>query len=132
MSNSESSGELPRLKMQLGEYGEFEATPENTSVFTFLGQTAINGIMWDNERFNHAFLNIHEVDEDRVQGAYIFSDAKNFDEMMRFFMQNGYPLHVNLRHVAQCDIDAYFAHQEVVADRELKDMDDTIKKLLEG
>ena len=121
--------ELPSLRIQLGEHGEFDATPENSSIFTFLGKTAINGVEWDNSRFNHIFLQINELDEERLSGAYIFSDTPAYETLANYLLQNGYPLHCNIRNVAECDIEAFFARQEAIFDKEVEGMDEELRKL---
>ena len=97
------------LNLNLG--GEpFEMTPDNASLFTFVGQGAL---------YNHVFLQQEELEENRVRGTYVFSTSQSFQPLMNFMLEQGYPMHLNLRQVAQCDQDAY---EQVIA-QQLDDLD---------
>lgn len=89
--------ELPKIRLNLSD-GEFEATPENSHLYMHLGALAC---------YNHVFLEKGRQEDNTLSGTYIFSITPVFDEMAEFMAENGYPMHVNLRTVAQCDVDAF-------------------------
>lgn len=91
------SERLPTMKLNLPN-GTFEATPENSTLFTFVGHLASR---------SHVFLLTGEVNNDVMTGSYIFEASGAFDSMHEFMIQNEYPMHLNLREIAQCDEDAY-------------------------
>ena len=89
--------ELPKINLNLGEE-TFEATPKNSSLYMHLGSLAC---------YNHVFLEKGTAEDNTLSGTYIFSITPIFDELAEFMASNGYPMHVNLRSVAQCDVDAF-------------------------
>ena len=77
-------------------YGvEFEATPENTSLFNHIGRHAL---------YDHIYF---VRDEAAGRGSYLFSLHPNFNEAKDYMLENQYPAHLNLREVAECDVDAF-------------------------
>lgn len=103
------SHEIPSLILDFGG-SEYEATPDNTTLFTFLGRTALNGIDFDNSRANHIFFENERTEGDVVRGSYMFRTEHNseaFDTIMRHIAMFGYPMELNKRTVPQCDLDAY-------------------------
>lgn len=93
--------------------GDFEATPENTSLFLFAGQLSM---------YNHVFIRLEDRDENTVSGTYVFSTHQVYERMRDYMLQQGYPAHVNLRDIAQCDLDAY---EQMIA-QQIGDISDTI------
>lgn len=81
--------------------GEFEATRDNTFLFTFLGKAGINLAMYD-----HVYIRMDEEGEE-PQGAYIFSINENFQPMADFMLENKYTAHLNMSEVAECDVTAF-------------------------
>lgn len=97
------------LLLNLGG-NEFESRPDNTTLFTFLGKTALNGIEFDNSRLNHVFFQIGEETEESMSGTYIFRTEQNaniWDTIATHIMTNDYPMVLNRRDVPECDWDAY-------------------------
>lgn len=84
----------PVIRVNFGEY-EFEATPDNTTLFRFVGQLAL---------YNHVFM---VTRPEESTGAYLFNQHPYYKEFEEYIIENNYPLHDNLRDVAQCDIDAF-------------------------
>ena len=98
------------LHLRFGE-AEFEAKPENTTLFTFLGKTALRGLEMDNSRFNHIFFQTGTEDETTISGSYMFRTEENsetFDTIMNFVAGHDYPMVLNRRSVPECDVEAYF------------------------
>ena len=101
--------------MRLTMHGEkFEATPDNTSLFMFAGNLAL---------YNHVFVVTKENEaEGTAEGTYVFWTHQVYETMRDYMMQNGYPIHANLRHLAQCDLDAY----ENMIKQQIGDVGDTV------
>lgn len=87
----------PAMLITVGE-GRFEATPVNTSLFSYLGRIAC---------YSHVFMHTGDKDEKTMIGTYVFASHTIYEEMVEYMIENDYPLHVNLREVANCDINAY-------------------------
>lgn len=87
----------PGMKLNLEGGGEFEATRENTSLFTYLGHYAC---------YDHVFVQMHEEDQVMV-GTYIFNMHPAYPQVMAYMIENCYPMHLNLLQPAQCDEDAF-------------------------
>ena len=97
------------LMLNLG-VNEFESRPDNTTLFTFLGKTALNGIEFDNSRVNHIFFQTGSEDDQTMSGTYIFRTEANagiFDTILSHITTNDYPMVLNRRDVPQCDWDAF-------------------------
>lgn len=89
--------ELPKMKLDL-QGSEFEATPENTTLFTFLGRIAC---------YSHVFIQTGPEDDEVMVGTYVFASHPVYENMAQFMAEYGYPMHTNLREVADCDVNAY-------------------------
>lgn len=114
------------LHLRFGEV-EFEATPDNTTLFTFLGRSAIRGVQMDHSRINHIFFQTGEQDEDTLSGSYVFRTDKNeqtFDTIVNHIVEHDYPMMLNRRDVPECDINAYFNMLEQKAIEEAGDLGD--------
>jgi len=78
---------------------EFEATPDNTSLYTFIGNLASR---------NHVFIETEDSDKpNTVIGTYVFSVHPSYQPLMKHLIENEYPVHMNLRSVAPTDENAY-------------------------
>jgi hypothetical protein len=85
----------PGFKLSLADGRELEATRDNTTLFTFIGKLSL---------YDHVFF---LTDQERNMGTYLFNVNPMFDEVQDYMITNDYPAHINLRDVAQCDIDAF-------------------------
>ncbi len=99
--------EEPIIEVNFGET-RFEATPENTYLFRFFGKLAL---------YNHIFM-LTRPEENN--GAYLFNQHPAYAKFEQYMVENHYPIHDNLREVAQCDLDAF---EGMIAD-DLRDMSD--------
>jgi hypothetical protein len=88
--------------------GEFEATRDNTTLFRFMGHLA----MYDHIYFTHEAGTKHP--------SYLFNQNQGYTILADFMMDNDYPAHINLREVADCDVDAFnkMLQQETALDTE--------------
>lgn len=84
----------PSMKLHFGDR-EFEATPDNTTLFRFMGQLAM---------YNHVFF---ATDEENGVGTYLFNQHPFYQEIEAYMVENKYPTHDNLRAVAECDVNAF-------------------------
>lgn len=84
----------PSMKIGFPD-GEFDATRENTSLFTFMGKLAL---------YNHVFF---VKDEEEGIGSFLFSLHPSYKEISDYMVEHQYPSHINLQEVAECDMDAY-------------------------
>lgn len=76
---------------------KFLATPENTTLFAFIGELAV---------YDHVFIETG-MTESTPTGAYLFKNQEAWDDIVDFMVTNDYTQHVNLREVAECDRDAF-------------------------
>lgn len=100
------------MRVTIGDE-EYEIGPDQASLFTFLGKRAM---------YDHVFLQLNQDDDGTATGAYVFSSLRPamYEEMRDYMMDYDFPLHLNLREVAECDIAAY----DDMVDRETKDLED--------
>lgn len=88
--------------------GEVLMTPDNGYLFTFVGKTALSdGTILDSSALNHVFVRYNTAEDGREIGSYIFSHNQAFQALADYMQENGFTAHVNLREVAECDLDAY-------------------------
>lgn len=106
--DTSSHEELPSMKIEFGDGRIFEATPENSTIFTFAGRLAM---------YDHVFFTTNEEEN---YGTYLFSVHEGYQEITTFMVENEYPWHGNLREVAECDIDAYDKMLHRDAERDLE------------
>lgn len=78
--------------------GEIVAVPDNTSLFKYLGRIAC---------YSHIFIRTEEAVDNVLTGTYIFANHNVFPEMEEYMLSEGYPAHINMREVAECDKDAF-------------------------
>jgi len=98
----------PKFTIQMPD-GEFEATRHNTSMFRHMGELAL---------YDHVFF----ADEEESKGTYLFSVHPAFEEVTGFMEENGYPAHINLQEVADCDREAF----DELIEREASEADDGV------
>jgi len=98
----------PSMHIGFPDGVEFEATRDNTILFTFMGRLAL---------YNHVFF---IRDEEKGQGSYLFNLHPSFNEVSEYMLENNYPAHINMREVAQCDVDAFSSmiHKDAVSELE--------------
>lgn len=117
-----------RMILRFGER-EFETSPENTTLYTFLGKTALHGVEMENSRFNHMFFVTGEESEETVSGSYMFrteENAETWDTIAQFLADNAYPMILNRRDVPDCDVTAYMNMLENRIQADTDDLGDFI------
>lgn len=93
----EHEEDLPVIRLRT-DSGALELTPENSSLFLFLGRLAC---------YSHVFVETGETDDGKMIGSYLFASHDVFKDVSAFMTSRGYPMHVNLREVPDCDINAF-------------------------
>ena len=88
---------LPAIKLNLTD-GALEMTPENSSLYMFLGRFAC---------YSHVFVETQRTNDKSRIGTYIFSTHSVFSEISQFMASRGFPIHANLREVPDCDMKAF-------------------------
>lgn len=111
----EPEQDRPAMKLSFGSR-EFEATPDNTSLFQFMGRLAC---------YNHVFMQTNEEDEEPT-GTYVFNQHPVYPQMIEYMIANDYPMHLNLRQVAECDVNAF----NQMVQQYTGDLDSELDKLL--
>lgn len=102
------SDKEPGLTLNLGDGKKIELTPENTSVYTFLGQTAVGDALFENASVNHAFVQTTRNEKDQPQGMYFFEQFHPvYKEIAAHAIKHSFPTMANQRTVPECDMRAY-------------------------
>lgn len=109
------SEEEPSLTLNYGNGEKRQLTAENTSLYTFLGFTALGDTIIDNSTFNHAFVMTGRNEKGAPTGNYYFERFHPvYKDIAKFAIEHAFPHSANQRTVAECDIKAYLTD----ADRE--------------
>lgn len=90
----EKDSNEPGIIINFGDR-RFEATPDNTSLFRFMGHLAM---------YNHVFI---VTDEEEGQGTYLFAQNPAYPTFEQYMIENEYPIHDHLRDIANCDVEAF-------------------------
>lgn len=101
----------PSLTLNMGDGRKLEATPENTTLYTFLGRTAIGDVLFENSSVNHIYLGTGLDEEERPKGIYFFEKFSSVHEdIAKFAIEHSFPAILNQRTVPACDMEAYYLH----------------------
>lgn len=84
---------------------EFESTPDNTSLFRFIGNLAI---------YNHVYICL---DAEEGKGTYVFNQNPAYETFEEYMVANDYPIHDNLRDISDCDLDAFEEMVKIYTDK---------------
>lgn len=90
--------ELPVMKLTIGENREFDATPLNTTLFTYLGRLAC---------YDHVFIQTGDEDPRTMIGTYVFNTHPVFPDMTEFMVEHNFPMILNRIEVPDCDVEAW-------------------------
>lgn len=101
------------LKLTFNGDQEFESTPDNTTLYTFLGRTAIGSLVIENSTINHVYVRFNKEDEPN-RGMYLFEQfhGEAYKTIAEYVMEHAYPQILNMRHVPECDIKAHMLHED--------------------
>lgn len=123
--------ELPAVRLNMADGSQFESTPLNTFMFNFIGKAALRGVMVEADKFDHIFIQTGEETETAIIGSYLFREDpvtgelnEVYGKLGEYMVENNYTLHLNLRHVPDCDKDAYLRAEEQAIARALTDLDE--------
>lgn len=93
--------DLPFINLTLAGQ-EFNATPLNSSFYSFAGRTILeNGDSFDNSSRNHVFVLTGEE-----EGQYIFN-PEAVHAMGAVMVRHGFPCAINVRKIPERDENAY-------------------------
>jgi hypothetical protein len=87
----------PILHIDLGDDRELDLGPDNTSLFTHVGEAAM---------YDHIFVQTGEQ-ETGLSGMYIFRHNEAFKAIKKHMIRNRFPLHLNQQEAAECDVSAF-------------------------
>jgi hypothetical protein len=99
------------LILNLGDNKKLELTPDNTTVYTFMGRTAVGDVMFENASANHAFVQTGKNEQDQPTGMYFFERFHPvYSKIAQHAIKNSFPILGNQRRVPECDIRAYMGY----------------------
>lgn len=102
------SEQEPKLSLDLDRIGKIEVNRQNSGLFTFLGQTAFNGMTYDNPSLDHIYVALPE--EYEMKGVYLFkSMSPAYKQIATFMMRNQFQLILNHQTVPDLDLINYDA-----------------------
>lgn len=100
----------PSITIRMGET-TMELTHHNTTLFTFLGYTALGDMSFENDSINHVFVEMEGTEEGTTSGMYIFERFHPpYKTIANFIIDNQFPVVGNQRTVPECDLRAYMLH----------------------
>lgn len=109
--------EEPSIEIELTDR-TVEANPYNTTLFTYLGKTAVeNGtdkVEVDNHKFNHIWVQLGDEEGLHIFEAY---DKEQFDTLSRFMIVHSYPQIINMRDIAAIDVQAWLRRAEQISEQ---------------
>ena len=98
----------PSLRLNMGKGRKLELTHENTTLYTFLGKTALNDIEFDNTALNHVFIRLRDDKEGNPRGMYVFERFHPaYKDIASFAIEHSFTAVLNQRQIAECDLKAY-------------------------
>lgn len=98
----------PGLTLRYGDGKRLELTPENTTLYTFLGRTAIGDLEFENQSLNHAFVTTGHTENDKPIGNFYFEKFHAvYKDIAAFAIKNSFPHIANMRTIPACDLKAY-------------------------
>lgn len=105
-----SSEQEPTLNLNMGEE-RHELTGLNTTLYTFMGRTAIGDLVFDNSSVNHVFVQLGENERHQPRGMYFFERFHPvYQDIAKFAIEHSFPIVGNQRRVPECDLKAYMSH----------------------
>lgn len=113
------------IKITFNGDQEFETTPENTVLYTFLGKTALGNIQIENSSINHIYVRLDEEQETN-RGMYLFEQFHGdvYKTIAEYVIEHQYPQLLNMRHVPECDLRAHMLHEEREASQFISEIPD--------
>lgn len=103
----------PSIRLNMPDGKSMEANYRNTTLFTFLGKTAIGDLVFDNESANHVFIQTGRNEKDQPTGMYFFEKFHPvYADIAKFAIEHSFPANLNHRIVPACDLRAYMGEVE--------------------
>ena len=102
------SEKVPSLTINLANGRKLEMTPSNSSLYTFLGETALGDTTIDNSSVNHVFVTTEVSKDGQARGMYFFREFDDaYVDMARHMTEYRYPMVLNQRNVPDGDLKAW-------------------------
>lgn len=106
----------PVLPLNFSDGRKLELSYRNTSLYTFLGKTAIGDFEFNNPNANHVFIETGKDANDNPAGMYFFEKFHPiYRDIAEFAIENSLPQILNRRDVPACDLTQYSRASEVEA-----------------
>jgi hypothetical protein len=100
----------PSLTLNMGDGTKMELTHRNTTLYTFLGKTAIGDLVFDNASANHVFVRTGHNEQNQPRGLYFFERFQPvYGDIARFAVEHSLPQILNMHTVPECDMKAYMS-----------------------
>lgn len=126
MSEIEPRGTMPSFRLQK-ESGEFRATPDNTLLVKYVGQTAVNGEVMENSTFDFIRFENEENEDDGAPPEYVFSVHPMYETLKEIIERREFPILQNQHRVSPDIIEGY---QEAAIREQAREMTDNLGKWL--
>jgi len=108
----------PSFKIKLPSGRKLDFRPENSALYTFLGETVIGYLTIDNTSVNHAWITLKQR-EGRAKGMYFFEefDQDFYKKISDHMLEHKYPMFVNQRVVPECDLAVWLSRVDEEAEK---------------
>lgn len=98
----------PALTLNMGDGSKMELNHRNTTLYTFLGRTAIRDIVFENSSANHVFVRTGVNEQEQPRGMYFFEKFHPvYKDIAKFVLEKELPSIQNMHTVPECDMKAY-------------------------
>ena len=98
----------PSLTLNMSDGRKMELTHRNTTLYTFLGRTAIGDVAFENSSVNHVFIRTGLNEQQQPQGMYFFEKFHPvYRDIAKFVLDKNLPSILNMHTVPECDMKAY-------------------------
>lgn len=97
----------PSLRLSMDGGMSLELTPDNTTLYTFLGHTVIGDLTVDNATINHVFHRTGQNEQGQAIGMYFFRTHPAYRDIAEHLTEYRYPMVLNQRQVPLCDFKAH-------------------------
>lgn len=107
------SEKTPRLKISYEDGSELLSDHTNTTLYTFLGQTAVGDSTFENPSANHVFVRTGFNKDNQPSGIYFFERFHSvYKDIAEFAIKHSFPAILNQPRVPECDLACYMKHVE--------------------
>lgn len=108
------SEQIPQLNLNLGDGRKLEMTPENSTLYTFLGHTVIGEMTIENSSINHVFVQTGNDERGQASGMYFFNEFDGaYKDMSTHMTEYRYPMILNQHTVPACDLKVWYDRMDM-------------------